>query len=266
MFSFRDWSTGQDDKELQRLEKRRASQRRYRERHKEEIRKRARRYRENHKEEIRKARRRHRETHKEQITASARRYSESHKEEIRKARRRYRETHKEEIKAAARQYRETHKEQISERARRKWRTDLDHREKHRVRNRLAQRRMVFKKVYGISLADYEAMFERQGGACAICKRTGLTLCVDHCHLTGEVRGLLCIRCNSAIGFCNDDPVLLQAAAAYLRAARERQEAQSSPCAVAGACADEGSGGSAARTSATPDSMAGVPIPPEGDTR
>jgi hypothetical protein len=85
--------------------------------------------------------------------------------------------------------------------------------------------MVFRKVYGISWADYEAMFERQGGACAICKRTGVTLCVDHCHLTGEVRGLLCIRCNSAIGFFSDDPTLLQTAAAYLQAARDRQMAK-----------------------------------------
>jgi Autographiviridae endonuclease VII len=172
VFSFRDWSTGQDDKELERLEKRRAAQRRYR------------------------------------------------------------ESHKEQISAANRRYRETHKEQISEYARRKWRTDPDHREKHRVRNRLAQRRMVFKRVYGISLEDYDVMFERQGGACAICKRTGVTLCVDHCHLTGEVRGLLCIRCNSAIGFCSDDPAVLLAAADYLRAARERQKAQDSPCALA----------------------------------
>jgi Recombination endonuclease VII len=232
VFSFRDWSTGQDDKDLERLERRRAAARRYRESHKEEIRKRARRYRESHKEEIRERARRYRESHKEEIKAVARRYHESHKEEIRKARRRYRETHKGEIKAAARRYRETHKEQISDYARRKWQTDPDHREKHRVRNRLAQRRMVLRKVYGISWADYEAMFERQGGACAICKRTGVTLCVDHCHLTGEVRGLLCIRCNSAIGFCSDDPALLQAAAAYLQAACDRQKTQNSGCVVA----------------------------------
>lgn len=217
MFSFRDWSTGQDDKDLERRERRRASARRWRETHKEKIRERARRY---------------RESHKEQISEHARRYRESHKEEMRKARRRYRESHKEEIKAAARRYRESHKEEIKAAARHKWQADPDHREKRRVRNRLAQRRMVFRKVYGISWADYEAMLERQGGACAICKRTGLTLCVDHCHLTGEVRGLLCIRCNSAIGFCSDDPALLQAAAAYLQAARDRQQAQSSRCTIA----------------------------------
>src|SRR5262245_25684233 len=160
-------------------------------------------------------------------------------------------THKEQIKAAARRYRETNKEKISEYARHKWRTDPDHREKHRVRTRRSQRKMVFKRVYGISLEDYDVMFERQGGACAICKRTGVTLCVDHCHLTGEVRGLLCIRCNSAIGFCGDDPAVLLAAAEYLQAARDRKKAQDS--AVAG-------------TDATPESMAGVPIPNERDTR
>jgi Recombination endonuclease VII len=204
VFSFRDWSTGQDDKELERLEKRRAAQRRYR------------------------------------------------------------ESHKEQISAANRRYRETHKEQISEYARRKWRTDPDHREKHRVRNRLAQRRMVFKRVYGISLEDYDVMFERQGGACAICKRTGVTLCVDHCHLTGEVRGLLCIRCNSAIGFCSDDPAVLLAAAEYLQGARDRRKAQDS--AVADSCSGDVDAGSPKGTGTTPESIAGVPIPNERDTR
>ena len=200
MFSFPDWSTGQDNKHLKRLEQNRA------------------------------------------------------------AARRYRESHKEQIKAAAQRYRETHKKQISEYGRRKWRTDPDLREKRR----LWQRKNVFKKVYGISLADYEVMFERQGGACAICKRTGLTLCVDHCHLTGEVRGLLCVQCNSALGFCRDDPALLRAAAEYLQAARDRQKAQNS--AVADACSADVGAGSPKGTGTTAESMAGVPIPKEPDTR
>lgn len=51
--------------------------------------------------------------------------------------------------------------------------------------------------YGITQADYEIMLERQGGACAICKRPpGVKrLHVDHNHETGEVRGLLCLVCN-----------------------------------------------------------------------
>jgi recombination endonuclease VII len=71
--------------------------------------------------------------------------------------------------------------------------------------------------YGLSLADYRALQERQGHACAICRKATRVLCIDHCHVTGRVRGLLCRRCNSALGFCADDPRLLRAALAYLQA-------------------------------------------------
>jgi hypothetical protein len=75
------------------------------------------------------------------------------------------------------------------------------------------------------LADYEIMLKRQGGACAICRKTGVPLCVDHCHLTRKVRRLLCTQCNSVLGFCNDDPNILLAAAAYLRESRGSDEDQ-----------------------------------------
>jgi hypothetical protein len=57
--------------------------------------------------------------------------------------------------------------------------------------------------YKLSPADYYALFELQGGRCAICHVTpeemGRRLAVDHNHLTGEVRGLLCSPCNSGLG-------------------------------------------------------------------
>lgn len=70
--------------------------------------------------------------------------------------------------------------------------------------------------YGISLKDYRALEARQGHACAICRRPSRVLCIDHCHVTGRVRGLLCCKCNSALGFYDDDPRLQRAAMAYLR--------------------------------------------------
>ena len=74
------------------------------------------------------------------------------------------------------------------------------------------------RLYGLTLGAYQEMFTRQGGRCAICgappgKRA---LAVDHNHETGEVRALLCARCNVGIGGFRDDPELLAAAIVYLR--------------------------------------------------
>ena len=75
-----------------------------------------------------------------------------------------------------------------------------------------------KREYGISRAGYDGMFESQGGVCAICGGTNATsrLAVDHDHLTGNIRGLLCIRCNAGLGLFRDDPTILSAAIDYLQ--------------------------------------------------
>src|SRR3977135_2015219 len=75
--------------------------------------------------------------------------------------------------------------------------------------------------YGLSLADYRALQQRQGNACAICRKLTRALCIDHCHVTGRVRGLLCRSCNSALGLDAHAPRLLRAALAYLWATTKR---------------------------------------------
>ena len=57
-----------------------------------------------------------------------------------------------------------------------------------------------KKNYGLSRIKYDNIFNAQGGKCAICNTDGRELCVDHDHTTGKVRGLLCHRCNFALGY------------------------------------------------------------------
>lgn len=74
------------------------------------------------------------------------------------------------------------------------------------------------RVYGISSADYDALYKRQGGRCAICRNRSRTIrfAVDHDHLTGAVRGLLCKRCNhDLLGGGHDDLTVLFAAIRYL---------------------------------------------------
>lgn len=81
------------------------------------------------------------------------------------------------------------------------------------------RRAKLKKAYGISQEQYDEMFKAQGGTCGICKRfiphRGEHLCVDHCHTSGEIRGLLCGNCNRAIGLLEDSTEFLSNAIKYL---------------------------------------------------
>lgn len=76
-----------------------------------------------------------------------------------------------------------------------------------------------RKTYGISLEEYNTLFTKQGGVCAICKGTesinGRLMAVDHCHTTGKVRGILCSHCNRALGFFKDNTESLKAAIRYL---------------------------------------------------
>lgn len=79
--------------------------------------------------------------------------------------------------------------------------------------------------YGLTWDDYELMLACQDYRCAICrgKPRKWTLAVDHDHKTGEIRGLLCSRCNhKLLGSANDDPARLRAAADYLERYEPRE--------------------------------------------
>lgn len=71
-----------------------------------------------------------------------------------------------------------------------------------------------RRAYGITWADWEAMYVLQGGRCACCHHAAATD-VDHDHDSGTVRGLLCSPCNLMLGHAQDNPARLLAAARYL---------------------------------------------------
>ena len=77
--------------------------------------------------------------------------------------------------------------------------------------------------YGIGADDFDRMVADQGGLCAICGRPDPEH-VDHDHVSGDVRGILCFNCNGGLGQFKDDIDALLAAATYLvRAAPEHHE-------------------------------------------
>lgn len=90
--------------------------------------------------------------------------------------------------------------------------------KHKDRIKENERRRELKRKFNLTVDEYIKMSEAQNNCCAICnqpEKLKRKLAVDHCHKTGTVRGLLCFRCNVAIGKLNDDTELIKKAVTYL---------------------------------------------------
>ena len=98
---------------------------------------------------------------------------------------------------------------------------------------MASRKHNLKHRYGITEEQYNQMLIEQKYKCKICRQKpdknqtqpdkcqtqpDKPLYVDHCHQTKAIRGLLCHKCNVALGHMNDDPEQLERAADYLRSA------------------------------------------------
>jgi hypothetical protein len=84
----------------------------------------------------------------------------------------------------------------------------------------SSRRSHLKRMFNISLEDYNELLERQNFKCVICNGYETSyrnevLSVDHCHNTGKIRGLLCNTCNRALGLFKDNKELLTNAIKYL---------------------------------------------------
>ena len=80
-----------------------------------------------------------------------------------------------------------------------------------------------KKKYGLSLDDYLEMVAKQHGVCAVCLQPEISLykgvvrrlSVDHDHTTNAMRGLLCSKCNTALGLLDEDTVKMQSLIRYI---------------------------------------------------
>lgn len=197
-------------------EKKKEYAKHYREIHKEEIKQRDKKYRENHKDKIKQYLGTHKEKikktkrnwyvrHKEEIREWGKKYREEHKDEIRQQRKKYYETHQEErrlykrqydrehrveVNAKAKHYGEAHKGEINAKAKKYF-------YEHKVE--VKEKRII--RAYNMNLKRLQNMLKDQSYKCAMCgkKINEHTACIDHSHITGTVRGLLCNTCNFNLG-------------------------------------------------------------------
>lgn len=141
------------------------------------------------------------------------------------------QTKQEKQRAYWRAWYERNKEKQSERGK-AWRAANPTRcrgyDKERRRSLEYRRRKKMRWLYGITPEQKAEMFVGQGGRCAICS-TDISADtkaqhLDHCHVTGAVRAILCRGCNMALGHAGDDPQRLRAMAAYL----EHHQTKKSP--------------------------------------
>lgn len=149
-------------------------------------------------------------------------YYQANKEKAAAVGKAYREKNREAVLERERAYRQSARGRETQRA---WREANSEKVKaskraERQRNKDTRRDYDFRQKYGITLADYDRMFAEQDGLCAICFQPptgGRRMAVDHNHETGKVRGLLCLRCNLAIGNLRDDPMVIASAFSYVEA-------------------------------------------------
>jgi len=92
---------------------------------------------------------------------------------------------------------------------------------YRVKNRSKNHRQEVVRKYGVALEWFDEQFNMQNKACATCHKPlewtnkQNTPHVDHCHSTGKVRGILCNRCNTVLGLCEDKKELFKNLTGYL---------------------------------------------------
>jgi hypothetical protein len=95
------------------------------------------------------------------------------------------------------------------------------REKDKPGHKMMRKGEALRRLYGITLEEFNKMAAEQDGRCAVCGMVPWRLVVDHCHRSEEVRQLLCDTCNMAIGLFQDNPHLMQTAASYVEKHNQR---------------------------------------------
>jgi hypothetical protein len=164
---------------------------------------------------------------KEEKKEYDKKYYDAHKEENKEREKQYRDNHKKEKSEYSKQYREKNKKEIAERKRLEYINNKEQHQKyskeynnsHKESTKIRSRIHTIKR-HGVTPEQYGEMFNKQEGKCAICgkhqDKLKSSLHVDHNHETNKIRGLLCYKCNSVLGYADDDIQILLQAIEYLK--------------------------------------------------
>lgn len=161
-------------------------------------------------------------------------YRQNNPEKIKATAAGYRQRNQQRVKDSYAKWRSANRQAILEKEKQKYVANRenciakarDYRRKYpdrikatRVKYKEVARIRMIEKMFGLTAERHLEILQSQGGGCGICgeekSHNGKSLCVDHCHETGEVRGLLCDHCNRGIGLLGDSADGLIRACAYL---------------------------------------------------
>ena len=156
--------------------------------------------------------------HKESILESKRKWNKNNTDKLKQLKNEYKKNNKEKINEYGRKYSKQYSKENPDKV--KMSREIY---KNSEKGKINQRKGQLKRRFGITLEQYDQIFESQGGVCAICSKpetnrlygTVKRLSVDHCHKSQRIRGLLCQDCNHAIGFAKDSIEILASAIKYL---------------------------------------------------
>lgn len=205
---------------------------------KEKIKKRKRDWYKNNSEKAKQRSRKYRQEHKDKVKEgwqkwykkNYKEYTQKNKERILKNAANFREKHREQRRYENKLYCKNNPEKIRESRRRHYLNGGKEYIKEYLKTekgKMARKKVGRKhnlKNKGLTLEQYDQIFESQNGVCAICGKPETKkhqsgnirrLCVDHSHKTSKVRGLLCNKCNLVIGNSNDSVEVLASAIKYL---------------------------------------------------
>lgn len=162
-----------------------------------------------------KANKKYRLKNKQKISEDAKKYYLENKEKLITYFHKYKKENKEIFLKSREKYKENNNEYIK--------TDF---KKRYLKNKEYYKDQALKRMYGITLHEYNIILENQNNSCAICKihqdNLNIKLAVDHNHTTGEIRGLLCSSCNQGIGLLKENIFTLEEAIKYLNKSNNKE--------------------------------------------